>query len=62
VELQWATELHAAFLEESRTCMLKAGAAMQEIRAATNPYVVFCQGKPLLADLYRAVVLAKVLS
>ena len=34
---------------------------MQEIREATNPYVVFYKGKPHLADLCQAVVIAKLL-
>jgi hypothetical protein len=49
VELCGATELHAAFREESRTSFLPASAALQEIRAANGLFVVFYQRKPLLA-------------
>jgi hypothetical protein len=48
VELCGATELHAAFREESRTSLLSTSAAMQEIREAIGHFVVFSQGKPLL--------------
>jgi hypothetical protein len=45
------TELHAAFLEEeeSRTSLLLASAARQEIWEARALFVVFSQGKPHLA-------------
>jgi hypothetical protein len=49
VELCGATELLAAFPEESRTSLLSASAALQEIREAIDHYVVFSQGKPHLA-------------
>jgi hypothetical protein len=49
VELCVATELHAAFREESRTSLLSTSAALQEIRGATASFVVFFQGKPHLA-------------
>jgi hypothetical protein len=39
--------------------MLQAGAAMQEIRGATDLYVVFSQGKPLFAGLVQAAFIAK---
>jgi hypothetical protein len=52
VELCGATELHAAFREESRTSFLPASAALQEIRAANGLFVVFYQGKPLLAIFF----------
>jgi hypothetical protein len=59
VELCGATELHAAFREESRTSFLPAGAALQEIGEAKAIFVVFSQGKPHLATLYQATVIAK---
>jgi hypothetical protein len=49
VELCGATELHAAFREESRTSLLSPSAALQEIRDAIGLVVVFSQGKPHLA-------------
>jgi hypothetical protein len=49
VDLCGATELHAAFREESRTSLLSTSAALQEIRGATASFVVFFQGKPHLA-------------
>jgi hypothetical protein len=52
VELCGATELHAAFPEESRTSLLSTSAALQEIRAATGLFVVFSQGKPHLAIFF----------
>jgi hypothetical protein len=51
VELCGATELHAAFREESRTSFLPASAALQEIWEAIGLFVVFFQGKPHLASL-----------
>jgi hypothetical protein len=53
VELCGATELHAAFREESRTSLLSASAAWQEIREAVGLFVVFSQGKPHLAIFTR---------
>jgi hypothetical protein len=53
VELCRATELHAAFREESRTSLLSTGAALQEIRGAIDLFVVFFQGKPHLAIFNR---------
>jgi hypothetical protein len=53
VEVCGATELHAAFLEESRTSILSTGVALQEIREAIGLYVVFSQGKPYLAIFIR---------
>jgi hypothetical protein len=53
VNLDRATELHAAFLEESRTLPLSMIAAQQEIREAIGLFVVFSQGKPHLAIFVR---------
>jgi hypothetical protein len=53
VDLCRATELHAAFREESRTSLLSTSAALQEIREAIGLFVVFSQGKPRLAFLIR---------
>jgi hypothetical protein len=53
VELRGATELHAAFFEESRTSLLSTSTALQEIRQAIGLFVVFSQGKPHLAILIR---------
>jgi hypothetical protein len=47
------TELHATFLEESRTSLFSASAALQEIREAIGLVVVFSQGKPHLAIFIR---------
>jgi hypothetical protein len=48
VDLSGATELHAAFREESRTSLLSTSAALQEIRGAIGHLMVFSQGKPHL--------------
>jgi hypothetical protein len=48
VDLCGATELHAAFREESRTSLLSTTAALQEIRGAIGLFVFFFQGKPHL--------------
>jgi hypothetical protein len=53
VELCGATELHAAFREESRTSSLPAGPALQEIREAKSLFVGFLPGKNTPRDLYR---------
>jgi hypothetical protein len=53
VDLGGATELHAAFREESRTSLPSASAALQEIREAKELFVVFSQGKPHLAIFIR---------
>jgi len=53
VEVCGATELHAAFREESRTSLLSTSAALQEIRGVTGLFVVFSQGKPHLAIFVR---------
>jgi hypothetical protein len=53
VDLCGATELHAAFREESRTSLLSTSAALQEIREATGLFGVFSQGKPHLAIFIR---------
>jgi hypothetical protein len=52
-ELCVATEQHAAFREESRPSFLSASAALQEIREAKAPFVVFSQEKPHLAIFIR---------
>jgi hypothetical protein len=49
VDLSGATELHAAFREESRTSLLSTSAALQEIRGVIGHLVVFSQGKQHLA-------------
>jgi hypothetical protein len=46
VDLCGATELHAAFREESRTSLLSISAALQEIGEAIDLFVVFLQEKP----------------
>jgi hypothetical protein len=51
VEVCGATELHAAFREESRTSLLSTSAALQEIREAAGFF--FFQGKPHLAIFFR---------
>jgi activator of HSP90 ATPase len=48
-----STELHATFLEESRTSLFSASAALQEIREAIGLFVVFLQEKPHLAVFAR---------
>jgi hypothetical protein len=53
VDLCGATELHAAFREESRTALLSMSAALQEIREAMGVAVVFSQGKPHLTIFVR---------
>jgi hypothetical protein len=53
VELVRANELHAAFREESRTSLLSASAARQEIREAKGIFVVFSQRKPHLTTFTR---------
>jgi hypothetical protein len=53
VELCVATELHAAFREESRPSLLSTSAALQEIREAKGLFVVFSQGKPHFAIFIR---------
>jgi hypothetical protein len=44
VELCRATELHAAFREESRTSFLPASAALQEIRGSREPALSLPKG------------------
>jgi hypothetical protein len=53
VELGGAIELHAAFREESRTSLPSLGAACRKSGGATELFVVFSQGKPLLAIFIR---------
>jgi hypothetical protein len=50
VELVGAIELHAAFREESRTSWPLVSAARRKFGKAKKPFVVFSQGKPLLAN------------
>jgi hypothetical protein len=59
VEVGGTTEPHATFFEESRTYWFPASAALQEIREAKDLFVVFSQGKPLLAAFCRATVIVK---
>ena len=61
VELCGASQLHAAFREESRTSLLSTGAALQEIREAIDLFVVFLPGKTTPRDLYQATVIVKLL-
>jgi hypothetical protein len=60
VELCGATELHAAFREESRTSFLPASAALQEIREA-NGFSWSRLAGTTPRDLYQATVIAKLL-
>jgi hypothetical protein len=59
VELCRATELDAAFREESRTSFLPASAALQEIRESERPFRGFLPRKTTPRDLYQATVIAK---
>jgi hypothetical protein len=54
VELCGATELHAAFREESRTSLSSANAALQEIRGGIGPFRGFLPMKTTPRDLYEA--------
>jgi hypothetical protein len=56
----WATELHAAFREESRTSLLSTNATLQEIRGAIGLFVVPPK-KTTPRYLYQATVIAKLL-
>jgi hypothetical protein len=49
VGLGGAIELHAAFREESRTSLPSVRAARRKSGKAKDLFVVFSQGKPLLA-------------
>jgi len=53
VELGGAIELHAAFREESRTSLPSVSAARRKSGKAKALFVVFSQGKPLLAIFIR---------
>jgi hypothetical protein len=53
VEFSRATGLHTAFREESRTSLLSASAALQEILVEKDVFVVFSQRKPRLAVFMR---------
>jgi hypothetical protein len=53
VKLGGAIELHAAFREESRTSLPSVSTARRKSGGATSPFVVFSQGKPLLATFMR---------
>jgi hypothetical protein len=50
--------MHAAFLEESRTSLLSASAALQEIRESQGPFRGFSR-KTTARDIYQAIVIAK---
>jgi hypothetical protein len=51
--------MHAAFREESRTSLLSASAALQEIRESQGPFRGFLPRKTTPRDLYQATVIAK---
>jgi putative transposase len=53
VEPGGAIELHAAFHQESRTSLPSVSATLRKSGGATSPFVVFSQGKPLLATFMR---------
>jgi hypothetical protein len=53
VEFGKATGPLTAFRKESRTSLIPASAALQEIRDAIGLFVVFFQGKPHLAIFIR---------
>jgi hypothetical protein len=55
----WATELHAAFREESRTSLLSNSAALQEIRGSDRLLRGFLPRKTTPRNLYQATVIAK---
>jgi hypothetical protein len=61
VELCGATELLAAFREESRTSLLSASAALQEIRESDQPFRGFLPRKTTPRYLYQVTVIAKLL-
>jgi hypothetical protein len=53
VELGGAIKLHAAFRKESRTSLPSVSAARSKSGKAKRLFVVFSQGKPLLAIVIR---------
>jgi hypothetical protein len=53
--------MYAAFREESRTSLLSASAALQEIRESDRPFRGFLPRKTTPRDLYHTVVIAKLL-
>jgi hypothetical protein len=55
----WATKMHAAFREESRTSLLLISAALQEIRESHVAFRGFLPRKTTPRDLYPAPVIAK---
>jgi hypothetical protein len=59
VDLCGATQLHAAFREESRTSLFSTRAARQEIRGSDIPFRGFLSKKTTPRDLYQATVIAK---
>jgi hypothetical protein len=61
VDLIGTTELHATFLEESRTSLFLASAALQEIREIDGPFLGFSPGKTTHRDLCQTTVIAKLL-
>jgi len=54
VDLGGATELHAAFREESRTSLLSISAALQEIRGSDRLLRGFLPRKTTPRDPYQA--------
>jgi hypothetical protein len=62
VEHGGATELHAAFREESRTSLPSASAALQEIRGSKGHFRGFLPKKTTPRDLCEARVTVKPLS
>jgi hypothetical protein len=59
VDLCGATDLHAAFREESRTSLLATSAALQEIRESERAFRGFLPRKTTPRELYQATVIAK---
>jgi hypothetical protein len=59
VELCGATELHAAFREESRTPLLSTSAAAAGNPGSDRPFQGFLPRKTTSRDLYQATVIAK---
>ena len=59
MELGGATDLPAAFREESRTQLLSASAGLQEIRESQGPFRGFLPRKTTPRDLYETTVIAK---
>jgi hypothetical protein len=61
VDLSGATELHAAFREESRTSLLSTSAALKGNPGSDRPFRGFLPRKTTPRDLYQATVIAKLL-